>query len=105
MHPYTWDNSIKKRFIYTLIFDGGRIYVGHSISPGKRIKAHKREKKESFSCLILDSLDCDQAEARDMEYVWRWYLHLDGWNIIDINGNDFDMSLCNDFAKRMAGNM
>ncbi len=88
------------RSIYLLTFEGKRVYVGQSVKPDRRIKAHRRQWPEPFTPLVVTTLVTDELGILDLEYAWRWRAHLSGWNVINLEGLMFDLSLIKESARR-----
>ena len=102
MASHRWDDSIKPRYIYLLAFDDRRVYVGQSVEPLRRIKAHRRPSsgwRDSFLPIVVSRTDGSEVDAVDLEYAWRWCAHLSGWTPIDSRGEPFDLSAFRDSAR------
>lgn len=56
---------MKTIYVYELIRDGKRFYIGQSCNPEKRLVAHKSEKGRDISMRVLSEHDCR------MEAKWR----------------------------------
>jgi predicted GIY-YIG superfamily endonuclease len=97
---HRWNNDQLFRSVYLLAFDGKKVYVGQSVSPARRIKAHRRQWHESFSPLVVASLVTDESGILDLEYAWRWRAHLSGWNVINLQGSMFDLLLIRESARQ-----
>lgn len=103
MSRQRWDNEVRQRYIYLLAFNDRRVYVGSSIEPIRRIKAHRRSSsgwKEPFSPVVVDSCHGDQCGAVFREYAWRWAAYLNGWMPITSQGFPFELTAFKDPAKR-----
>ena len=97
---HRWSNEPLSRSIYLLAFDGQKVYVGQSVNPARRIKAHRRQWRDAFTPLIVTSLVTDEAGILDLEYAWRWRAHLSGWQVINLQGSMFDLSLVRESARQ-----
>lgn len=108
MASHSWDNEIKPRYIYLLAFDRQRVYVGQSVAPHKRIKAHRRPSGgwlEPFQPLIVHRIDGTELDAVDLEYAWRWCANLSGWTPIDSRGDAFDMVAFRDSSRQVGARL
>lgn len=102
MPSHRWDNSIRHRYIYLLAFDCLRVYVGQSVEPLRRIRAHRchsGEWADTFLPLIVHQINGVEVEAVDLEYAWRWRAHLSGWTPIDSKGQPFKESAFRESIK------
>lgn len=103
---YRYSDDAKPRYVYALIFAGGRVYVGQSADPVARIRQHRRPAsgwREAFDVLMLEQLDGPELMAIDREYAWRWSAHLAGLTPITLHdAYAFDLSWIRDSAKRLA---
>ena len=62
-----WDNTIRPRYIYLLAFTGRVVYVGQSVDPVQRIRAHRRPSggwRLPFQPLIVDLIHGDRVRKR-----------------------------------------
>lgn len=103
MASHHWDNERKPRAIYLLAFARLRVYVGQSVDPVRRVKAHRRPGSgwaEPFQSLIVQRIHGTELEAVDLEYAWRWCAHINGWTPIDSKGMAFDMTSCRESARQ-----
>ena len=102
MPSHRWNNSIRQRYIYMLAFDCLRVYVGQSVEPLRRIRAHRRPSggwTDAFFPLIVHQINGVEVEAVDLEYAWRWRAHLSGWTPIDSSGQPFASSAFRESIK------
>lgn len=103
---YTRCDEVRRRYIYALLFAGGRVYVGQSTNPLARIDQHAATVGgwgERFSPLLLEQLDGTELLAIDREYAWRWSAHLAGLTPITLFSKaPFNLDLVRDSAKRQA---
>lgn len=95
-----WNNDHLSRSVYLLAFEGKKVYVGQSINPERRIKAHRRNWQEPFTSIVVANLVTDEVGIFDLEYAWRWRAHLSGWCPIALDGSAFDLSLVRESARR-----
>lgn len=97
---HRWNNELLSRSVYLLAFEGKKIYVGQSVNPDRRIKAHRRNWRDTFTPLIVTTLVTDEVSILYFEYAWRWRAHLSGWSPIDLKGSLFDLSLIRESARQ-----
>ena len=97
---HRWSNEPLSRSIYLLAFDGQKVYVGQSVNPARRIKAHRRQWREAFTPRSVTSLVTAEAGLLELEYAWRWRAHLSGWQVINLQGSIFDLSLVRESARQ-----
>ncbi|MCL2525415.1 MAG: GIY-YIG nuclease family protein [Betaproteobacteria bacterium] len=94
------------RYIYLLAFGGRQVYIGQSVDPVRRIKAHRRPSGGWINpvelALIAHRIVGSELEIVDLEYAWRWRAHLSGWQPISLDGIPFDMALVRESAKHQA---
>lgn len=103
MAPHRWDSDLKDRYIYLLVFAGQRVYVGQSVNPVRRIKAHRRPSggwSAPFLPLIVYRIYGTEADGVDLEYAWRWCAYLNGWNPIDSKGTLFNKAEFREDARQ-----
>lgn len=67
--------KIRQRFIYALFFDNGRVYIGQSIDPKRRLAAHRRPQggwgSASFRMRVLHQFDGTEADGDHLERSYR----------------------------------
>ena len=90
----TWDDDVKTRYIYILVFFGKRVYVGQSVNYRRRIKAHLRAGwNEQFMPVVVERINDSEAGGVDHEYAWRWCAHVNGWFPIYQSSEPFDTGI------------
>ena len=98
-----WDNTIRPRYIYLLAFDGKVVYVGQSVDPLGRIRAHRRSSggwAASFLPLIVDLIHGAEVDIVHREYAWRCCAAAAGWTPVARSGEPYDMALVHDGARQ-----
>lgn len=100
---YGWDNEDRHRYVYLLAFAGRRVYVGQSVDPLRRLKAHRRPSggwAEPFLPVIAHRVMGPEIEVVRLEYAWRWCAYCHGWTPIGLDGGPYDMAHLRDDAKQ-----
>lgn len=87
-----WQRGVK--YIYILVFEFGRCYVGQTDNPRRRMRQHRQTFGE-FLPLIVEKAPGDYWVAVEREWAWRWAAHLNGWTVVDVP----DYSATRDYTK------
>lgn len=75
----------RERVLYALIFKGawkGRAYIGQTVEPKRREKAHKKAWAEPFDMVELGRMTGSQSQGEDFEYAWRLRAGVAGYVVI-----------------------
>ena len=98
-----WDNTIRPRYIYLLAFTGRVVYVGQSVDPVQRIRAHRRPSggwRLPFQPLIVDLIHGAEIDIVHREYAWRCCAAAFGWTPVTRSGLPFDMAKVHEGARQ-----
>lgn len=92
MHWRSWfrrDQAYQKRirYIYALLFRGGRVYVGQSVDLRQRASQHRRLWKQSFKMVRLDRIKGTRKEGEVAEQAWRCLAYQAGCRILALEGD------------------
>lgn len=70
-----------QRYVYALIFNDGRCYIGLTVHPTRRFVQHRRVWPDGFEPVVLDEVFGNVWECNRREFAWRWAAHLAGWTV------------------------
>jgi hypothetical protein len=89
--------EIRERHIYVIVDKFSRCYVGQSVTPKSRINAHLRGKEITGKWLeeigrdviwaVVDMCCGHYWAGQKLEYKWRAIALLNGYNLVDIEGD------------------
>lgn len=72
----------RRRYLYALLFDRKRVYIGQTIDIDRRHKEHQRDWCFPFELIELGSIVGTQADAEEYEYAWRYRAGSTGFRIL-----------------------
>ena len=72
----------RKRYLYALIFDHKRVYIGQSIDLDRRHRQHARDWPWPFKMVLLGSMVGTRADAEEYEYAWRYRAGREGYRVL-----------------------
>jgi len=72
----------RKRYLYALMFDHKRVYIGQSIDLGRRNREHSCDWAWPFKMIMLGSMIGTRADAEEYEYAWRYRAGREGFQVL-----------------------
>lgn len=72
----------RKRYLYALLFDHKRVYIGQSIDLRRRNREHERDWSWPFKMVPLGSMIGTRADAEEYEYAWRYRAGREGFRVL-----------------------
>jgi len=81
----------RKRYLYALIFDRKRVYIGQSIDLGRRYREHSRDWCWPFHLVPLGSIRGTYADAEEYEYAWRYRAGREGFRVLGKSQDNSDI--------------
>ena len=72
----------RKRYLYALMFDHKRVYIGQSIDIRRRSREHARDWSWPFKMVMLGSMVGTRADAEEYEYAWRYKAGRSGFRVL-----------------------
>ena len=85
----------RRRYLYALMFDRKRVYIGQTIDIGRRHKEHRRDWNYPFRMIELGSIVCTQADAEEYEYAWRYRAGRTGFSVLCKSPTSSDIFVIN----------